>query len=88
MAHSSHDPVGGTVVAVVGTAAAETLDALEGLSGIETLALRDTEPALATRRIAAAATPWIVHDADPLEHVAAAWPGSCHRRVISRVEDR
>ena len=35
--------------------------------------MRDSEPAVAARRITAAGTPWIVHDADPLEHVAAAW---------------
>lgn len=63
----------GTIVAVVGSASDEVLDSLDGVDGIETLSLRDTEPALATRRIAAATRPWIVHDADPLEHVAAAW---------------
>lgn len=67
------DPAGGTVVAVVGEAAADALEQFDGLQGVERLALRDSEPALAARRIAAAATPWIVHDADPLEHVAAAW---------------
>lgn len=63
----------GTIVAVVGDASEDVLATLDGLRGVETLSLRDSEPALAARRIAAAGTPWVVHDADPLEHVAAAW---------------
>lgn len=63
----------GTVVALVGTSAADALAALDGLAGVETLSLRDSEPALAARRVGASQAPWIVHDADPLEHVAAAW---------------
>ncbi|GAA3910930.1 hypothetical protein [Microbacterium invictum] len=73
MEHSQRRPAGGTVVAVVGDAAADALAALEGVPGIEALTLHDTDPALASRRIAAAPTPWVVHDADPLVHVAAAW---------------
>jgi hypothetical protein len=63
----------GTVIAIVGDAAEDALATLEGLPGVETLALHDSEPAIAGRRIVAASTPWIVHDADPLGHVAAAW---------------
>lgn len=63
----------GTIVAVVGAASDAVLGALDGLPGVETLSLRDTEPALAAHRIEAAAVPWVVHDADPLAHVAAAW---------------
>ncbi|MER7798176.1 hypothetical protein [Microbacterium sp. NPDC096154] len=68
----------GTIVAVVGSASApETADrvlaSLEGIDGVETLSLRDSDPALAANRIRAASRPWVVHDADPLEHVAAAW---------------
>ena len=63
----------GTVVAIVGDAADEALASLEGITGVETLSVRDSEPALAGRRIAATVTPWVVHDADPLAHVAAAW---------------
>lgn len=68
MAHTT-----GTIVAVVGSASDEALASLDGLLGVETLSLRETDPGLAARRIAAAGTPWVVHDADPLEHVAAAW---------------
>jgi hypothetical protein len=70
MAHTMNT---GTIVAIVGDQSEEALATLDGIRGVEVLALRDTEPALATRRIAASGTPWVVHDADPLEHVAAAW---------------
>src|SRR5690606_26363342 len=73
MGLSRSEPAGGTIVAVVGDAVADALESFTGLAGVQTLALGDTEPALATRRIAPAAKPWIVHDADPLVHVAAAW---------------
>lgn len=69
----AHETGFGTVVAIVGESSADALDVLEGLPGVETLALGDAEPALAARRITAARTPWIVHDADPLAHVASAW---------------
>ncbi|WP_375385040.1 hypothetical protein [uncultured Microbacterium sp.] len=70
MAHTSST---GTVVAVVGAASGDAMATLDGIPGIETLSLRGTDPAVAARRIAAAGTTWIIHDADPLEHVAAAW---------------
>ncbi|HEX5729077.1 MAG TPA: hypothetical protein VFX99_06555 [Microbacterium sp.] len=70
MAHAMNT---GTIVAIVGEQSEDALAALDGIRGVEVLELRDSEPALAARRIAAAGTPWIVHDADPLEHVAAAW---------------
>jgi hypothetical protein len=63
----------GTVVAVVGTASEEALHVLRSVPGVETLSLQGSEPALGARRIAAASAPLVVHDADPLEHVAAAW---------------
>lgn len=69
----AHTMSSGTVVAIVGDQSAEALAALDGMRGVEVLALQGSDPALATRRIAASATPWVVHDADPLEHVAAAW---------------
>ncbi|MFJ6653726.1 hypothetical protein ACIQLJ_13130 [Microbacterium sp. NPDC091313] len=63
----------GTIVAVVGESADDALDTLSGLPGVDALRLQGTDPALATRRIAAASAAWVVHDADPLAHVAAAW---------------
>ena len=73
MAHSIGTDPSGTVITIVGAAAEEAIASLEGLDGVESLSLRDSDPQLASRRIAACRTPWIVHDADPLEHVAAAW---------------
>ena len=70
MAHTMNT---GTIVAIVGDQSEDALANLDGIRGVEVLALQGSEPALAARRIAAAGTPWIVHDADPLEHVAAAW---------------
>ncbi|MEZ3160464.1 hypothetical protein AB1K54_07925 [Microbacterium sp. BWT-B31] len=69
----AHTAPTGTIVAIVGEQSDDALATLDGLAGVETLSLHGSEPDLATRRIAAAGTPWIVHDADPLEHVAAAW---------------
>lgn len=70
MAHSTNT---GTIVAIVGEQSEEALATLDGIRGVEILSLQGSEPDLATRRIAAAGTPWVVHDADPLAHVAAAW---------------
>ncbi|GAA1672329.1 hypothetical protein [Microbacterium lacus] len=70
MAHTMNT---GTIVAIVGDQSEEALATLDGIRGVEVLSLQGSEPALATRRIAASATPWVVHDADPLVHVAAAW---------------
>ncbi|GAA1464595.1 hypothetical protein GCM10009620_00900 [Microbacterium thalassium] len=63
----------GTVVAIVGDGAADALTALDGIRDVETIPLGDDDPSLGARRIAAARSPWVVHDADPLGHVASAW---------------
>ncbi|HAQ59363.1 MAG TPA: hypothetical protein DCR63_02560 [Microbacterium sp.] len=76
MAHSDSSPLAGptgTMLALVGAESSDAMATLEGIPGVETLTLRDSDPETAARRIAACGTPWIVHDADPLEHVAAAW---------------
>lgn len=70
MAHAMNT---GTIVAIVGEQSEEALASLDGIRGVDVLSLQGSEPAIAARRIAAAGAPWIVHDADPLEHVAAAW---------------
>lgn len=70
MAHAASN---GTVVAVVGTASDDALAMLDALPGVEALALHGSDPGVAARRIVAAGAPWVVHDADPLEHVGAAW---------------
>jgi len=43
----------GTVVAVVGDAAEDAIETLDGIRGVEILTLRGSEPALAARRIGA-----------------------------------
>jgi hypothetical protein len=70
MAHTMNT---GTIVAIVGEQSEDALASLDGIRGVEALALQGSEPALAARRIAASGAAWVVHDADPLEHVAAAW---------------
>jgi hypothetical protein len=62
-----------TVVALVGAEREALLSGLSGLPALVALSLRESEPADATRILTATSTPYVVHDADPLEHVAAAW---------------
>lgn len=63
----------GTIVAVVGPGADDVLASVDALDGVSALSLRGSEPSIAAHRISASGTPWVVHDADPLEHVASAW---------------
>jgi hypothetical protein len=62
-----------TVVALVGADSDALLTGLADVPALAALSLRESDPAVATRMMAAAASPYVVHDADPLEHVAAAW---------------
>jgi hypothetical protein len=62
-----------TVVALVGADSDALLSGLADVPALAALSLRESDPAVATRMMAAAASPYVVHDADPLEHVAAAW---------------
>lgn len=65
-----------TVVALVGADAGTLLDGLSDVPALAAMSLRERDPADATRAVAAASrpdVPYVVHDADPLEHVAAAW---------------
>lgn len=65
-----------TVVALVGPDADALLTDLAGVRALAALSLRESDPADQARAVAAAsgpAVPYVVHDADPLEHVAAAW---------------
>lgn len=61
-----------TIVTVVGAGSAEVISSLGSLRGVEALRLGSAD-AESTARINAARGPYVVHDADPLEHVAAAW---------------
>ncbi|WP_374314603.1 hypothetical protein [Microbacterium sp.] len=70
----SHDPAPrSTVVALVGADSDELMSGLSRLPAVAAMALRESDPAEVTRAVAAASRPYVVHDADPLEHVAAAW---------------
>ncbi|GAA1698757.1 hypothetical protein GCM10009808_15330 [Microbacterium sediminicola] len=73
MALLSPHEFGPTVVAVVGAAVDDTLESFATCGGVDVMSLRDREPDLASRRIRASSASLVVHDADPLEHVAAAW---------------
>jgi hypothetical protein len=73
MAPSAESAPRSTVVALVGADSGGLLGGLSRFPAIAALALREAEPAEATRAVAAASRPYVVHDADPLEHVAAAW---------------
>ena len=73
MASSSDTAPRSTVVALVGADHDALLSGPADLPAVQALALREAEPAAATRAVAAASRPYVVHDADPLEHVAAAW---------------
>lgn len=73
MARSTDSSPSSTVVALVGADSDELLGGLARFPAIAALPLREADPAAATRAVAAASRPYVVHDADPLEHVAAAW---------------
>jgi hypothetical protein len=73
MARSSDTAPRSTVVALVGADSESLLSGLDDVPALVALSLRESEPAVAARRLTAVSTPYVVHDADPLEHVAAAW---------------
>lgn len=61
-----------TIVAIVGERAADVIEQLSPLRGVDALRLGEPD-ADGTRRISASQAPYVVHDADPLGHVANAW---------------
>ena len=73
MASSSGTAPRSTVVTLVGADSDALLSGLSDVPALVALSLRETEPAVAARRLTAVSSPYVVHDADPLEHVAAAW---------------
>jgi hypothetical protein len=62
-----------TTVVVVGDEADAALHTLDGLANVRAARLRAVPDADAARWTSSAHTPYVVHDRDPLEHVAAAW---------------
>lgn len=61
-----------TIVAVVGAGSADVITSLGSLRGVDALQLGEPSPE-STDRISASHASYVVHDADPLGHVAAAW---------------
>jgi hypothetical protein len=62
-----------TVVALVGADSDELLTGLADVPALVALSLREAEPSVAAHLVSTVSLPYVVHDADPLEHVAAAW---------------
>ncbi|MCC2031360.1 hypothetical protein [Microbacterium allomyrinae] len=62
-----------TVVALVGAGSDELLTGLADVPALIALSLREADPSVATHLVTSASAPYVIHDADPLEHVAAAW---------------
>ncbi len=62
-----------TTLVFVGSDAPAALEALDHLANVRAAALRGTSDEEARRWVARAHSPYVVHDRDPLGHVAAAW---------------
>lgn len=73
MAHTADTAPRSTVVALVGVGSDELLTGLADVPALVALSLREAEPAVAAHRVASVTMPYVVHDADPLAHVASAW---------------
>lgn len=73
MAPTSEPAPRSTVVALVGAESEPLLSGLSDVPAVRALSLREADPAVAARAVESAESPYVVHDADPLEHVAAAW---------------
>ena len=73
MAHNADTAPRSTVVALVGAYSDELLTGLADVPALVALSLREAQPAVAAHLVASVSMPYVVHDADPLEHVAAAW---------------
>src|ERR1700712_1798522 len=62
-----------TTLVIVGDEADAALHTLDGLANVRAAHLRSVPDEDAARWTAGSHTPYLVHDRDPLEHVAAAW---------------
>ncbi|GAA1778815.1 hypothetical protein [Agromyces lapidis] len=62
-----------TTLVVVGDETTEAIHALEGFANVRAATLPDASDTDVARWSAAAGAPYLVHDHDPLAHVAAAW---------------
>lgn len=62
-----------TTLVVIGEEADAALTTLNGLTNVRAAHLRAVPDSDAARVISSGGTPYLLHDRDPLEHVAAAW---------------
>jgi hypothetical protein len=62
-----------TTLVVVGDEVDAALRTLDGLANVRAAPLREVDDTDAARWQSSSQTPYLVHDRDPLEHVAAAW---------------
>ena len=64
---------GSTTLVVVGEESATAITALDGLANVESATFLDATDAEIAKWSATSAAPYVVHDRDPLGHVASAW---------------
>lgn len=64
---------GSTTLVVVGDEASQAIRSLERFANVQAASLTDASDDEVARWSAAASAPYLVHDHDPLGHVAAAW---------------
>ncbi|MGP3961120.1 hypothetical protein ACTWPT_34490 [Nonomuraea sp. 3N208] len=64
-----------TVVVVAGDGAGDVVAALDGLHNVRAIPRGERQPAEVMELAARSAATYVVHDADPLAEVAAAWTG-------------
>lgn len=62
-----------TTLVVVGDETASAIHALEGFANVRAASLTDASDVDVARWSSASVAPYLVHDHDPLAHVAAAW---------------
>lgn len=62
-----------TTLVVVGDETTSAIHALEGFANVQAASLTDASDAEVARWSSVSAAPYVVHDHDPLAHVAAAW---------------
>ncbi|GAA3826214.1 hypothetical protein GCM10022226_53700 [Sphaerisporangium flaviroseum] len=63
------------MVVVAGERAAEVVSGLDGLHNVRAIVRGERTPAEVTEAVARAVATYVVHDADPLADVGAAWTG-------------
>src|SRR6478735_10309350 len=67
------EPPGSTTLVVVGDEASQAIRSLERFANVQAATLSDATDDEVARWSASTSAPYVVHDRDPLGHVAAAW---------------